>query len=106
MLGVVVVIGRLLHAPAAGFLLYGMFGPKSSSSSSLPLGSLLDQDLILQSSKVFGAAAVLGMLDCTMLRLFPWLSSPYIRKADPLPRGLSPAVVTVGIQVLLQNDKP
>ena len=104
-LGVVLVVGRLLHAPAAGYLLYGMFGPKSSS---LPLASLLDQDLILQSSKVFGATAVLGSLDCTVLRLFPWLSSPFIRKAG-YPTGrvflvcvctkLLQSVVTVSCQV-------
>jgi hypothetical protein len=111
-LGVVAILGRFLHAPAAFFLLRLMFGKKktvaTTGKAAPPLGDLLDQDLILQSSKLFGMAAIFSLVDVTVLRLFPWLSSPFSRKAD-YPTGrvflvcvctkLLQSVVTVSCQV-------
>jgi hypothetical protein len=105
-LGVVVLLGRLLHMPAAGHLLFCMFSARRGSLSSL--GEYLDQDMLLKSSKVFGAAAVISTVDVTVLRYFPWLSSPFSRKSD-YPTGrvfliclctkLLQSVITVSCQV-------
>jgi hypothetical protein len=89
-----------------------MFGKKktvaTTGKAAPPLGDLLNQDLILQSSKLFGMAAIFSLVDVTVLRLFPWLSSPFSRKAD-YPTGrvflvcvctkLLQSVVTVSCQV-------
>jgi hypothetical protein len=83
-LGGVLLLGRLLHLPATTYLLYCMF----SNSKGATLSQQLDQDLILGSSKVFGALAVFAATDCTVARYFPWLSSPFSRKADGYPTGL------------------
>jgi len=105
-LGAVLLLGRLLHLPATGYLLYCMFGDSKGPHS---LSQQLDQDLILGSSKVFGALAVFAATDCTVARYFPWLSSPFSRKADGYPTGrvflvcmctkLLQSVITVSCQV-------
>jgi hypothetical protein len=106
-LGAVLLLGRLLHLPATGYLLYCMFG--DSKGVTLTLSQQLDQDLILGSSKVFGALAVFAATDCSVARYFPWLSSPFSRKADGYPTGrvflvcmctkLLQSVITVSCQV-------
>ena len=55
-----------------------MFGGGKTSR----LGSYLDLDLVFSSAKLFGVAALFSLIDVTVVRFFPWLSSPFSHKAD------------------------
>jgi len=80
-LGVVVLLGRLTHLPAAAFLFYASFGVGAGPTYSL--GQFLHADLVYANAKIFGAACLLGMTDVTAVaRQLPWLSSPFCRKCD------------------------
>ena len=81
-LGVIVLIGRLLHLPAAVYLLLNMF----SNKNSVVVG-LLERDVILRNSKVFGVVALFSVIDSIVMRYFPWLSSPFSRKSKGYPNA-------------------
>ena len=83
-LGYAVLLGRVMHLPAACYLLHGMFSGGKASR----LGSYLDLDLVFSSAKLFGVAALFSLIDVTAVRFFPWLSSPFSRKADGFPTAL------------------
>ena len=103
-LGFSVLVGRLLHLPVTGFLLRSMFGGKAYN-----LASYLHQDLVFGSAKIFGIVALFGMIDVSVVRYFPWLSSPFSRKTNGFPTmtvfrvcvltKLVQSVVTVGCQI-------
>ena len=52
------------------------------------LGLLLHSDLILHNAKIIGVLCCFALFDTTVLRYFPWLSSPFSRKADGYPNPL------------------
>lgn len=73
-----------MHLPAALYLLSKMF--VGSGSGDPPVyGNLLEQDMILQGSKVWGLVAIVGMADVTVLRYFPWLESEFASKSGGFP---------------------
>ena len=85
-LGLAVLMARLAHLPAALYLFKKMF-VRSSAGDPPPFGDLLEQDMILQSSKLWGAVALVSMFDVTVLRFFPWLESEFATKSDGFPNA-------------------
>jgi hypothetical protein len=52
-----------------------------------PLGPLLEEDNLLHHRTLYGIVLLLSLIDCSALRFFPWLESPYTRATDGLPCG-------------------